>query len=373
MGKALLSRPQRFYRERIFKAIPLLHFQRNCAKRRKVAVAVIGAAPVSKLLSQTRSQSAGWPFILAEGVKRKLCMSKKSSLTNEVATAAKPARAVEEVFQALPPLGSDAYIEHISNVTKRELPPEVLARALRQLPPESNGYKATLDRLFRRQRRRWEYFGPLVARARRMAVGTHDHEDVLQDALRRIFQILPTKRGELSERAWHSFCRREATDAWRERFGRRGENKPKEQAVETGESVESEDNKSSEDILDIEILPPWHVKIREGDSERIEQVARTALEEIRDDFVRKVASRAWFENMRPKISGAAKPGAVPLTDLFPGKSRHQIQRALRQAESQLAAALLANEEIEWPKDAQVFLESRTASLQTTAVRKEEKR
>ena len=39
-------------------------------------------------------------------------------------------RAVEQVFRALPPLGSPQYIEHISSATARELPPEVLARAL---------------------------------------------------------------------------------------------------------------------------------------------------------------------------------------------------------------------------------------------------
>ena len=279
----------------------------------------------------------------------------------------------EEIFQGLPPLGSDAYIEHISKATARELPPEVLARALRQLPPASAGYDATLERLLRRKGKGLEYFGALVAQARRMEVGTHDRQDVLQDAFNRILQVLPTTRGELSERAWNAFCRREATDAWRGRFGRRGEKLPKEQAVENGETVENEDDESSEAIFEIESLPPWHVKIREGNSERIEQMARKVIEELPDDFVREVARRAWFENARPKISGTAKPGAAPLTDLFPGKSRHQIQRALRHADSQLAAALLANEEIDWPKEAQAFLEQRRDGVRSSAVRREEKR
>src|SRR5216683_6292795 len=107
-------------------------------------------------------------------------MSKNSRLTKDVATSAKTAGAVEEVFQALPPLGSDAYVEHISKATAKELPPEVLARALRQLPPESAGYEATLERLLRRKGKGWEYFGALVAKARRMVVGTHDHQDVVQ-------------------------------------------------------------------------------------------------------------------------------------------------------------------------------------------------
>ncbi len=186
-------------------------------------------------------------------------------------------------------------------------------------------------------------------------------------------QVLPRKRGEFSERSWNAFCRREATDAWRERFGRRGERVPKEQAVENGESGENENDESSETIFDVQNLPPWHAKIGDGNIERIEQIARKVIEDIPDDFVRDVASRAWFENMRPKISGAAKPGAVPLTDLFPGKSRHQIQRALRHADSQLAAALLANDEIKWPKGAQAFLEQQRDGIESKVVRREEKR
>jgi DNA-directed RNA polymerase specialized sigma24 family protein len=300
-------------------------------------------------------------------------MPENKNQTAKGSAGTKTARTNEEVFQALPPLGSDAYIEHISKATTRELPPEVLARALRQLPPKSCGYEATLERLLRRKGKGWDYFGPLVAQARRMVVGTHDHDDVLQDAFTRILQVLPTTRGELSERAWRAFCRREANDAWRARFGRRKERLPKEQAIEAGESVDNGEDESSEDIFDVANLPPWHVKICEGDSQKIEQMALKVLEEIPDDFVREVASRAWFQNKRPKISGATKADAAPLTTLFPGKSRHQIQRALRHADSQLAAALLANEEIDCTKDAQAFLELRRDGVQTSAVRREEKR
>ena len=90
-------------------------------------------------------------------------------------------RTVEQVFRALPPLGSAQYIEHISSATARELPPEVLARALRQLPTNSAGFDATWARLTRRQGKRWEYFLPVMAQARRMAVGVHDHDDVRAD------------------------------------------------------------------------------------------------------------------------------------------------------------------------------------------------
>ena len=301
-------------------------------------------------------------------------MSKNSSSTKEFATPAKTARTVEEVFQALPPLGSDAYIDHISRATKRELPPEVLARALRQLPPTSPAYEATLARLFRRTGKSWEYFRPLAAKARRMAVGMHDYEDVLQDAFRRILQTLPTRRGGFSETAWHAFCRQEAIDAWRERFGRREERLPKEEAVGAGDPVdgEAQSDEAPEDVFELEVLPPWHVKICDENHERIEQTARMVIDKMPDGFVREVATRAWFENMRPKISGTAKPGTVRLTDLFPDKSRHQIQRALRHADSQLAAALLAHEEIDWNKEEKAFLQERRDGVQSSAVRKEER-
>jgi DNA-directed RNA polymerase specialized sigma24 family protein len=301
-------------------------------------------------------------------------MSKNSSKSNKMA-GGNDKRTIDEIFQALPPLGSDDYVAHISSADKRELPPEVLARALRQLPPTSPAFEATLTRLLRRTGKTWEYFRPLMAKARRMAVGTHDYEDVLQDALGRICQILPTNRGELSETAWHAFCRREADDAWRERFGRRGERLPKEDAVGAGEVDGEADNEeqaddSPEKVLECEVLPSWHVKLVDGNNERIEQTARMIVDNMPDGFVRDVAERAWFEDMRPKISGTAKGDAVPLTDVFPGKSRHQIQRALRQADAQLAAALLGNEEVDWSKEEQGFLE-RIQGVPSSAIRKEE--
>lgn len=299
-------------------------------------------------------------------------MSKTNSKENETATAGDKS-SIDEIFQALPPLGSDDYINHISNANTRELPPEVLARALRQLPPTSPGYEATFARLFRRTGETWEYFRPLTAKARRMAVGTHDYEDVLQDAFRRIFQTLPTNRGDLSETAWHAFCHREAIDAWRERFGRRKERLPKEDAVGAGEiEGEADSAEAPEDVFEREVLPPWHVTISGGNKERIEQIARVVLATMPDGFVREVATRAWFQDMRPKISGTAKPGAVPLTDLFPDKSRHQIQRALRQADSQLAAALLADEEIDWNSEEKGFLKEQRDGVRSSAVGKAER-
>lgn len=299
-------------------------------------------------------------------------MAKDTSITTEEAGAR--VHRLEEVFLALPPLGSPEYIEHISKVTAEELPPEVLARALRQLPSNSAGFNATLARLLQRNGQKWEYFLPLMSKARRMRVGVHDDEDVMQDAFSRILEVLPTQRGEFAERAWHSFCLREAADAWRGRFGRRGERIHKEQPVESGESVDSEDGEESpEDVFDAVDVPPWHVLVREDNSERIERMARKVVEEIPDEFVREVASLAWFSDMPAKVSGTAKPGLVILTEVFPGKSRHQIQRALRQAKSQLAAALRADKDVDWSSEIQALFESEKESAPKKSARKEKKR
>jgi hypothetical protein len=42
-------------------------------------------------------------------------------------------------------------------------------------------------------------------KARRMAVGVHDRDDVMQDAFWRILKTLPTERGELAERTLGRF------------------------------------------------------------------------------------------------------------------------------------------------------------------------
>src|SRR5947209_6404638 len=109
-------------------------------------------------------------------------MSGNSNLTTKGAKVAKTARTKEEVFQVLPPLGSDEYVRYISSANAEELPPEVLARAYRQLPPKSPASEETLRRLFRRREERWEYFGPLIARARRLTNSHDEYEDLLQDA-----------------------------------------------------------------------------------------------------------------------------------------------------------------------------------------------
>ena len=265
----------------------------------------------------------------------------------------------EMVFQALPPLGSDEYLAHIQSAPTEALPPQVLVKAFRQLPPGTEASSATLLRLVRRQGKSWDHFGPLVAFAKRQIQMTKrdDYEDLVQDALQRIVSTLPTPRGEFAERAWHAFCRRELIDAWRERYGRRGERLP----FETPEEFSDRDDHDEVVPLPAD-PPPWSASVKKSHVPRIEEIAHRVISEIQDEFVREVASATWFNSKRPKVSGRQKRNLeTPLTIAFANKSRFQIKRALRHADAQLAAALLAEPGVEWANDLQALLKKLKAN------------
>ena len=128
------------------------------------------------------------------------------------------------IFQALPPLDSGAYLEHLEQASLDQLPAEVLVRAYRQLPPGSLASRATLARLFSKDsRNRWTYLGPLCRYLRRIAEGK-EYKDSLQASLLKILETLLTNTGASAERAWNAFCRGRAVDARRESHGRSRKN-----------------------------------------------------------------------------------------------------------------------------------------------------
>src|SRR5688572_21905540 len=93
-------------------------------------------------------------------------------MSDETEGAAPPG-SLEAAFQSLPPLGSAEYLAYVDQTRSADLRPEVLVRALRQLPPTSPAWQSTIERLFRGQQVdfeiRWDYLQPLVAHARRQA------------------------------------------------------------------------------------------------------------------------------------------------------------------------------------------------------------
>jgi hypothetical protein len=72
--------------------------------------------------------------------------------------------------------------------------------------------------------------------------------------------------------------------------------------------------------------------------------------------VREIAHATWFASERPKTSGVGTDEKPTLQRLFPEKSRDQINRALRKADSSLAAALLAQPDLSWTDDLRAILE-----------------
>jgi len=283
-------------------------------------------------------------------------MEKQSGTLRSTALSLPGPQPHEAIFQALPPLGSDEYLGHIRSAPFSDLPPEVLARAFRQLPPESEASKATLARLFlRRSDGSWDYLGPLVRYARRQSrmAKRDSYEDLLQDGLRRILVTLPSGRGEFAERSWNAFCRRELSDAWRERYGRRGERYPLEEPLELSE----EDDAQIDPISILSESPPWHGTVKPSKVIAIDEIAHRVISEIPDEFIRALAAEAWFKNTRPRISGSGKSTNLerPLTVVFAGKSRFQIMRALGHANALLAAALLTDPNLELTPDLQALL------------------
>lgn len=258
----------------------------------------------------------------------------------------------EDVFERLPPLDSREFIQIIETAPVSEIPPEVLVRAFRQLPPTSDASRVVLRRLFNKTGEHWDYFAPLIARARRRSRSypRDEYRDLLQDAMERILRILPTARGEYAERSWHAFCYREFIEAWRARYGRRGERYPSEDQPECAENEQNYPSVSSSN------LAPWHGTVNGSSVQEIEEIAHRVIADLQDPFHRRLAEEAWFRNRAPQISGNSKENdGPPLTSVFEGKSRFQIGRALRYVNAQLSAALLAAPSVELTADVRDLL------------------
>lgn len=273
------------------------------------------------------------------------------------------AGSIEELFQGLPPLGSDLYIERVRTAPRRELPAEVLVRAFRQLPPNSPAARATLKRLFGRAGKQWEYLQPIARMAHRQAKTQQDQSpgdegsDLFQDFVVHVLQKISTDRGAFAETAWNAFCWRAFWDAWRRRYGRRGEKfgpargDPQGTRRESGEDVAT----GPEQLSDSD--SPWQALSHDDQSPQIEAIALKVVDGFENPFHRDVARAVLLSSERPQVSGASKPDrAPPLTEQFPERSRDQLNRALRAVDSSFAAALLADDNLSWSDHLRKLLE-----------------
>lgn len=272
---------------------------------------------------------------------------------------------IDDLYQRLPRLDSEEYVTYVTTAPRSDLPPEVLARAFRQLPIESEAGRATIGRLFRRIGTKWEYLEPVVKLARDRArdmlsedrgAAADIHEDLLQDALVSIVRVLPTPRGAYAEVAWTAFAFTQFKDTWRQRYGRRGERlDPHRVSVSKSADAEDEDRDPLDLVSNEQSI--WGAIVTNDQTAEIEATAERVAHGINDPFVRDVALAAWSSNDRPRTSGVAKPGQLPtLQERFPDKSRDQINRALRKADSLLATELLSNRNLTWSDDLRAMLE-----------------
>lgn len=253
----------------------------------------------------------------------------------------------DEIFDSLPPPGSPAYLEHLRTATTEELPPEVLARAYRQLAGDADeAARATLARLLGEKNGRPEYLGSVLWHATR-TVPPHQHWqealDLFQDAVALILEVLPGERGRYAERAWRSFCYQRLIDAWRRRQGRRGERTEAQRAV-----APANDDGEALDLLDqIAEAPPWHAAVGPDKLPWLEDFVRRVVAAIADPLVRAVAEDQWLSGDPSPISGTrtSAGGREPLTGRF-GKSRFQVHRALNAARARLFAALATQNEMD---------------------------
>ncbi len=242
---------------------------------------------------------------------------------------------IDEIFKALPPLGSKNYLKHLKEANARELPAQVLVRAYRQLPPGSPEANATLVRLLGDYKKPG-YLAP-VWNAAHERISNRDWfgvEDLMARAIEEIAATLGGPRGKGADTAWVSFCYQRVEDAYRAMVGRRGERQDPEKAeprnVEAGEKIDPVDEISSEAVLDTN----WHGRIEESNAEWLEAFVSRELAKIPDDRIREVAR---------DLFGAVPTPMKELAERY-GVERTQIYRWCEIARTRIYAALQTQNE-----------------------------
>ncbi|MFN0124570.1 MAG: hypothetical protein ACKV2V_29060 [Blastocatellia bacterium] len=249
---------------------------------------------------------------------------------------------------ALPPLPSAEFMRLLQTADAATLPAQVLARAYRRALAENlddaaeailarlldqgdpHGYLKTIRFLARKQTPRGQ--------------GWHDEDDLFQAAVMEMLKVLRTDRGQLAELAWTRFSQNCFEDAWRIFHGRRGERLRQEFVDpmtddETGEMIFHVEQTDGADA-------PWHAGAKQSALPQVEKIIYTTIQSMSDPLMKTVAMDQFGTDPSPISAGRSPGGKAPLTELT-GASRFQISRALRNARARLAAALLADPELEF--------------------------
>ena len=248
----------------------------------------------------------------------------------------------ERIFQDLPKLGSDAYMDLLKRASASELPAPVLVRAYRQLGP-GRAADATLARLLTNDEK-YGYLRPLRKMARRK-VSSRDWfsaNDLVDQSIGEIALALGGAHGEGAHEHWLSFLKQRLEDAYRSLNGRRRERQdpPRAEPHKDAETGRWTDPIDSTDALHA----PWHGRVESNHEEWLEAFIMRTLATIADGRIREVAQDLFSADPSP-ISGEARRGKVPLTKRYE-VDRYTIYRWRRIARAKLLAALRKQNERE---------------------------
>jgi DNA-directed RNA polymerase specialized sigma24 family protein len=247
----------------------------------------------------------------------------------------------EQIYNALPPLGSTEYMHRLKTASAAELPAPVLVRAYRQLRsgPVAD---ATLERLLG-YNEKYGYLTPLYKAAKRR-ISRHDSygvDDLVHDTIGEIIETLAGPRGEGAEKAWVSFLRQRMEDAYRKLVGRRGERRPQLAEVVT-------DSETGEEIDPIDAAGvtkgPWQGSIPPSQLEWLEAFIRRTFAKIADERIRAIAFDRFSESPTP-VSSNDESDTNTLARRF-GVDRYKIYRWQRAAQATLLAALESQDEVD---------------------------
>lgn len=242
---------------------------------------------------------------------------------------------VEQAFADLPELDGDSaeYIEYIRNKPPEDLPPQVLARAFRQLPAGSPAADATLARLLG-DYDDTGYLETVWTLARRWTIKRRDVEveDLFRATIARVVETLgDEKRGKPAEKWWIYYLEREFTEATRKLFGRRqtkvDPELPEVEGEGDNEDAERFDEVSHEDSLLL------HGKA-DSDGPWLADFLERVVDGIAEPMLQKVARRLITGDKIVKTKLAKELGMT----------RWVLEPLLEDARAKLKAALDSQDE-----------------------------
>jgi hypothetical protein len=251
----------------------------------------------------------------------------------------------ERIFQSLPPLSSQEYLDLVRTAPAKDLPAEVLVRAFQALGCAGRAAEATLGRLLT-QNEMYGYLKPLwlMAERRVTARDWFDAAYLFDETISVIWKALAGPQGKNAHAAWLKFLKQRLEDAYRNLNGRRNERQNpvrSEPTFDADTGVEL-DPLVSEAALDA----PWQGRVGPDVVEWLESFMRRSMARIRHTEIREVGLDQISADPSA-LSGSGTPGRPSLAIRY-GVDRFQVMRWRKIAFARLLADL--ENQDEWQID-----------------------